>query len=259
MQNNTFSRLSLRQNLIVLAETPSTNDYLKDYLSNTTPRPEGTAIMTRNQTQGKGQRGTTWLSAPGENLTISFVLYPTQLHPLSAFNLNMLVSLGIYTWASSLMAHVKIKWPNDIYVNNKKVGGVLIENQLRQGQIKSSIIGIGINLNQVDFPVELLDKATSLRHETGQFYPIEETGLDLLESILNTYASINVNNNALLLNSYNDLLFQKDQKAIYLIEDTEYEGIIQGVNPQGKLLVQIAGETQAFDLKEIKFLRPSLP
>ena len=258
MQINTFSRLSLRQNLIVLEQTSSTNDYLKDYLSNTTPRAEGTAIMARHQTQGKGQRGTTWLAAPGENLTMSFVLYPNQLPPLSAFNLNMLISLGIHDWASTLMKQVKIKWPNDIYVNNKKVGGVLIENQLRQGSIKSSIIGIGINLNQVDFPEELQHKATSLRHETGQQYPIAETGLDLLESIMNRYTNIDLNDSNLLLNNYNNLLFQKDQKAIYAIEDTKYEGIIQGVDHQGKLMVQIEGKTQAFDLKEIKFLPPPL-
>lgn len=258
MQNNTFSRLSLRQNLIVLEQTPSTNDYLKEYLSNTTPRAEGTAIMANHQTQGKGQRGTTWLSAPGENLTISFVLYPNQLNPLEAFNLNMLVSLGIHAWASQLVGHVKIKWPNDIYVNNKKVGGVLIENQLSHGTIKSSIIGIGINLNQADFPIELRDKATSLRQESGLVYNIEETGLDLLESILTVYASINVKDTDLLLNRYNDLLFQKDQKAIYAIQEKEYTGIIQGVDHQGKLIVNLDNENQTFDLKEIKFVRPLL-
>jgi len=258
LQNNTFSRLSLRQNLIVLEQTPSTNDYLKEYLSNTTPRAEGTAIMANHQTQGKGQRGTTWLSAPGENLTISFVLYPKQLNPLSAFNLNMLVSLGIHAWASQLVDHVKIKWPNDIYVNNKKVGGVLIENQLNRGTIKSSIIGIGINLNQAEFPPELRNKATSLRQESELVYNIEETGLDLLESILTVYASINVEDGDLLLNKYNELLFQKDKEAIYEIQGKEYTGIIQGVDTQGRLQVMIAGNIQSFDLKEIKFISPLL-
>src|SRR5690606_5604299 len=93
LQNNTFSRLYLRQNLIVLEEVTSTNDYLKELLSNITPLPEATAIMATHQVKGRGQRGNSWLSQPSETLAISLVLYPKDFFIQQSFNLNMLICL----------------------------------------------------------------------------------------------------------------------------------------------------------------------
>lgn len=253
MQNNTFSRIYLRQSLIVLDQVPSTNDYLKNLLSNITPSPEGTAIMALHQTAGKGQRGSLWLSQASKNLTFSFLLYPNQLSPMRSFELNMLISIGIYNWVSKFTDQVKIKWPNDIYVNNKKVGGVLIENQLSSKTIKSSIIGIGINLNQATFPPEIQERASSLGIETGQSFDIKQTCLDLLYTILETYSSLNAVPADLLLQQYNELLYQKDHIANYEIDGIEQACTLLGVDKQGLLILQTNKGIQSFDLKEVRF------
>lgn len=253
LQNNTFSRLYLRQNLIVLEEVTSTNDYLKELLSNIKPLPEATAIMANHQSHGKGQRGNSFLSSPGEMLMISFVLYPTNLSTSRSFNLNMLVCLGIQQWASEWLRGVQIKWPNDIYVNNRKLGGVLIENQLSGNRIRSSVIGVGINIKQQTFPADIQDKATSVYKEdpTLQPQPLQEHGLSLLSAILRLYKTLDLQDTASLVTSYNKTLFRKGIPSRYEIGGKIYFGIIQGVNSEGKLAVRVGGEIRLFDLKEI--------
>lgn len=253
MQNNTFSRIYLGQSLIVLDQVPSTNDYLKNLLSNITPSPEGTAIMALEQTAGKGQRGSVWLSEARKNLTFSFLLYPTQLSPMQSFELNMLISIGIFNWVSKHSQQVKIKWPNDIYINNKKIGGVLIENQLSHKAIKSSVVGIGINLNQASFPAEIQERASSLLLACGQSFDIKQTCLDLLHSIMETYSSLNALPTAILLEKYNDLLYQKDIAAPYEIHGQLQECTLRGVDAHGHLLLETNSGLQSFDLKEVRF------
>lgn len=256
LQNNTFSRLYLRQNLIVLDEVTSTNDYLKVLLSNIKPLPEATAIMANHQSQGKGQRGSSFLDSPGETLMISFVLYPIDLSLSQSFNLNMLVCLGIQQWASEWLPDIQIKWPNDIYVNNRKLGGILIENRLSGNRIRSSIIGIGINIKQQTFPADLQDKATSFCIEKPTIQPqsLQQYGLSLLYAILTLYGTIGLQDTARLMNAYNNGLFRKGVSAQYEVQGTTYSGIIQGVNRDGKLNVFINGQERLFDLKEIRFV-----
>ncbi|SMG41265.1 biotin--[acetyl-CoA-carboxylase] ligase [Sphingobacterium psychroaquaticum] len=257
MQNNTFSRLYLRQNLIVLDQVTSTNDYLKQLLSNITPSPQGTAIMAIHQTQGKGQRGSQWITQAGKNLTFSFALFPQNLPATAAFNINMMVSLAIHKYLHKSVEQVKVKWPNDIYINNKKVGGVLIENQLSGRNIKSSVIGIGINVNQANFSEDINHKATSLARETGLPRELQDTCLDILETFFDIYASVNVADTDLLLQQYNELLYQKDMEAQYEIQGQRKTGTIRRVTDNGLLLLEMDGEERSFDLKEISFIPPT--
>src|SRR5690606_16121061 len=151
-QSNTFSSFFSGQNLITLKRVSSTNDYLKQELSKSTPFNEGTVIMAEEQTAGKGQKGSKWISDPGKNLTFSLLLKPTFLSPVHQFDLNIAVCVSIFETLFPLMGNqVKMKWPNDIFVNDKKLGGILIENILQGNSWKESIIGIGINVNQEDF------------------------------------------------------------------------------------------------------------
>ena len=258
MQNNTFSRLYLRQNLIVLNEVSSTNDYLRQHLSNIKPLPEATAIMAIQQTQGKGQRGNTWHSSPEESLTISFLLYPQNLSVQQAFNLNMMISIGIQEWLTKWLPHTQIKWPNDLYVNHKKLGGILIENQLSGTQIRSSIIGIGINIHQKFFPADIAQRATSLDLEGNthpQHFTLKDYALSLLGDLLTSYSETDLNDTEGLLNKYQKNLYQKDTIASYQIEKQIHSGILQGVEPDGRLRVNINGKNQLFDFKEIRFLK----
>lgn len=257
MQNNTFSRLYLRQNLIVLEEVTSTNDYLRELLSNIKPLPEGTAIMAIHQANGKGQRGSSWLSKPAEILALSFALYPRNLSVQQSFNLNMLVCLGIQRWASTLLPDVTVKWPNDIYINGKKLGGVLIENQLSGNRIRSSVIGIGINIKQQYFPTAIQDKATSLYLEepAASTQSLEHYGLSLLSTIMALYADTDLQDTQQLLDAYNERLFKKGIPAPYKINKKTVQGIIQGVESDGRLNVLIHNKPQLFDLKEIVFCK----
>ncbi|SFS61775.1 biotin--[acetyl-CoA-carboxylase] ligase [Sphingobacterium wenxiniae] len=256
MQNNTFSGLYLRQNLIVLDEVTSTNDYLKNLLSNIKPLPAFTAIMAKHQTQGKGQRGSTWLVEPQQALTFSLLLYPTDLQISQAFNLNIIVCLAIQQWLSQYTDNVRIKWPNDIYVNDRKICGVLIENQIANLKIKSSIIGIGININQRHFPEDLHQRATSLLLETLDQTPqdIESCCLSLLETLAYTYQTYSLSDSNTLFQLYNNLLYRRGVSASFYIQGKEVTGIIQKVNHEGKLVVTIDGEFKDFDLKEIRHL-----
>ena len=119
-----------------------------------TKLPEGTLILTEDQTRGRGQMGNKWLTEKGKNLTFSIVLYPSFLRPNQHFYLTQFVSIAIQEVIQELLPDkgIKIKWPNDLYVENRKLAGILIENILSGHRIQSSILGIGLNVNQVQFP-----------------------------------------------------------------------------------------------------------
>lgn len=256
LQNNTFSGLNLRQNLIVLDEVSSTNDYLKELLSNIKPLAEGTAIMAKHQTNGKGQRGNTWLTTPNENLSMSLLLYPSELLIQHAFNLNMVICLGVQQWLKRYIKDVYIKWPNDIFVGRKKIGGILIENQLKGKTVKSSIVGIGININQQDFPASLSKLATSLKLNLGSTEPlsVEHCCLEMLSEIFTLYKQSNLTNSQNIRAAYTASLFQLGKVELFEINGKQTEGIIQGIDSVGRLIVLINESTQSFDLKEIRFL-----
>lgn len=255
LQNNTFSRLYRRQNLIVLEEVTSTNDYLKQLLSNIKPLPEATAIMANRQVRGKGQRGNVWIDEPYATLALSFVLYPQELPVRQAFNLNMFVCIAIQNWVSKLLPLAQIKWPNDIYVGNKKLGGVLIENQLSGSLIRSTVIGIGINIKQQSFPVTIRDKATSLYLEKPSIakQSLEHYALSLLSTITTYYEHIDLRGTRHLLDLYNRTLFRRGILASFEIQGETVIGIIQGVESNGKLNIIIDNQERLFDLKEISF------
>ena len=163
MQNNTFSTLFVGQNLIKLSDVDSTNNFLKLLVSKSEPLPEGTVIMADNQFAGRGQQQSSWQSEPGKNLTFSLYLHPVFLPVTKQFLLNMAISVALNKALRQITGvDIKIKWPNDIYYGHKKLGGVLIENMLSGQTYKTGIIGIGINVNQVDFSGDVKGRAISL-------------------------------------------------------------------------------------------------
>ena len=170
MQNNTFSGLFIGRNLITLKEVDSTNTFLKDALSKSTPFLDGSVIMADRQLAGRGQSGNSWISEAGKNLTFSVLLNPVFLAIERQFDLNMAVSLALNDFFNKYkIQSATIKWPNDSYINNKKVAGILIENILQGNKIKHAIIGIGLNVNQDNFPANLKN-VTSLKQALHQDY-----------------------------------------------------------------------------------------
>ena len=140
--------LFVGQNIIYLPTCQSTNNEALQFLADGTAY-EGDMVVTDGQTQGRGQRGNQWIAQSGQNLTFSLVLQPTFLLASEQFWLNMAVSLAVYDSLSPFIpAGLRIKWPNDIYVNDRKMGGILIENALQGYNLAHSVVGIGLNINQ---------------------------------------------------------------------------------------------------------------
>lgn len=255
MQNNTNIRLSIGTKLIIIDTLPSTNDYLKEQIANFKPLEEGTAIMARAQTRGRGQRGNQWNVEASKNLTFSFVLYPSFLDVHSQFYLTVFVSLAISTWLKKFCDNVKIKWPNDIMIGDKKICGILIENSIGGKNIKSSIIGIGLNINQTNFE-EPLQKATSLRLETGAIaeFSVEIVLKEILQALSEEYYKLTSSEKKSLLRKYNDQLYRGKEKFNYIIDNEVVDGVICAVEEDGLLQLKVDEEVRKFAFKEVKYV-----
>ncbi|RZK35560.1 MAG: biotin--[acetyl-CoA-carboxylase] ligase, partial [Hymenobacter sp.] len=159
--------------LIWLLACPSTNSEAQQ-LQRENRASEGCTVMTGHQTAGRGQRGNQWLAAANENLTLSVVWHPTFLAATEQFLLSQVVALAALDWArrwlgASGETSLRVKWPNDLYAGDQKLGGILIENTLSGLKIQYSIVGIGLNVNQQAFAVPT---ATSLSLLTGRPYDL---------------------------------------------------------------------------------------
>jgi len=254
LQNNNISGLIIGQNTIYLDKVASTNDYLRELLSNFKPLAEGTAILAEEQFQGKGQRGSSWISEPGKNLTTSILLKPHFLQVTHQFALSATIAIATVNWLKSKIAQaVTVKWPNDIYVNSKKITGILIENKLKSSKIEASIIGIGVNINQVNF--DTATTITSLASLTGrQDYSIKDLAHELFSFIQQEYQTLNTQGWQYQLSRYNEMLFWKGEEKPFLIAGIKKMGIIQQVNIDGKLIVRLENKLREFDIKEITHL-----
>lgn len=255
MQNNTFFGDLLPRHTIVLHETTSTNDYLLQLLANSTPLPEYTAIMTKKQTKGRGQRGTIWHATPYSNLTASIYVLPVNLPVNEQFFLTIIASLAVRdTILEYIDQPVHIKWPNDIYINRRKICGILIENKLVGSKIRASAIGIGLNVFETTFPTELERRAISLL----QLNP--HIQVSFLEMVYHLQRFTAIYNNMLaqgqhdmLLRKYNEHLFQLDEIRNYLVDGIRISGRITGVDGDGLLQMEQGGTIKKYDLKGLVY------
>jgi BirA family biotin operon repressor/biotin-[acetyl-CoA-carboxylase] ligase len=162
--------------IIRLDEVDSTNSYLKQ-LARKQSLAEGTVVIAEFQTGGRGQQGNSWFSSRGDNLLFSLLLCPKNLLANEVFIISCITSLAIEKTLSQFIDNVRIKWPNDIYWNDKKIAGILIENNLQEGFVKSSVIGIGLNINEQRFSADLpnpvsLCQITKTEHDKTQILDI---------------------------------------------------------------------------------------
>ncbi|RZL14266.1 MAG: biotin--[acetyl-CoA-carboxylase] ligase [Pedobacter sp.] len=255
MQNNTFSTLFVGQNLIKLKEVDSTNNYLKNLASNSEPLPEGTVIMADHQFAGRGQQESVWQTDPGKNISASIYLKPSFLPLNKQFFLNMAVSLAVAEALSSFLPHpVKVKWPNDIYYNRKKLGGILIENTLTGSTIKSAVVGIGLNINQEEFTNDLAEKATSLYQILHKQVDLELVMAKIFVYMEKYYLNLKSERYSILQKSYLNRLLNFNTVATYLRNGQVFEGIIKGVEDSGLLIMEVDQETTTFNFKEIEYI-----
>lgn len=243
---------------IKLNEVSSTNNYITDLLNNNKQTLlEGLTVFTQCQTAGKGQRGNVWKSEVGKNLLVSYLFYPKFLIIKDYFNLNIFVSLAMTDLLKNLLVNdnydIKIKWPNDIYVNNKKIAGILIENSFQKYHIAQSVIGIGININQINFE-DLSDKATSLKLLTKKDFEAEEI-LNLYSYYLEKrYLQLKSSKKNLKI-EYLNFLFRRDILAKYKYHNKIIDAKIENVADDGRLILNFKEEKIYCDMKEIVFLK----
>ncbi|MES2417607.1 MAG: biotin--[acetyl-CoA-carboxylase] ligase [Bacteroidota bacterium] len=257
MQNNTFSTLFVGQNLIKLSAVDSTNNFLKDLVSNSEPLPEGTVIMADEQFAGRGQQDSHWKAEPGKNLTFSMLLKPSFLPLNQQFLLNMGISIAINMALSRFLpVEAHVKWPNDIYYQGKKLGGVLIENTVIGNVIKTAVIGIGINVNQQQFNEELAAKATSVFQILQKDVNLMELLAEICSRIESVYLQLRSGNYNNLKEAYVSKLYQADQRCFYRQNGEVFEGTIKGVTATGLLQMARGNTITTFNFKEIEFLNP---
>lgn len=246
-----MNTLFVGRTTIDLDATDSTNNHALNVLKSHF-MPEGTVVIAYEQFAGRGERHNTWLSEPGENLTLSVVLYPTFLPAVHQFRLNKAISLAIADYLSAYVDDVKIKWPNDIMIKDKKVAGILIESQLKGSYLSQSIIGIGLNINQREFPG--LPNATSLWRENGEHRNRMLELKSLCGFIEQRYLRLKSGRNELLRKEYVERLYKVDQWLDFEDIDGVFHGRLINVEPSGRLLVERkGGEIRSYAHKEIKF------
>ena len=213
--------------------------------------PSGTVIAAHEQTAGRGQRGNTWFTEPGQNLTFSIVLKDLGIPAHEAHLLNYLASVAVAEFLEGYGVRCSIKWPNDIFVGRGKICGILVENSMAGSEVAASVIGIGININQKEFPQ--LSNATSLLRCTGKEYNLEEC----LEDFLKVFSK-NLSSTGVLVEKYSERMFQKDVCAKYhdLLTDKEYNGIIRNVEPDGRLHIydKDNGKDRYYRFKEVSYI-----
>ncbi|MBP8067718.1 MAG: biotin--[acetyl-CoA-carboxylase] ligase [Pedobacter sp.] len=255
MQNNTFSTLFVGQNLIKLSAVDSTNNFLKSLVSNSEPLPEGTVIMADHQFAGRGQQHNKWVVEPGKNLTFSLLLKPTFLPLNHQFLLNMAVSIALNAALTPYLGpDLTIKWPNDVYFKNQKIGGVLIENSIVGNDIKTAIIGIGINVNQRYFEGELTHKATSVFQILQKDVNLMELLAEVCKELEHLYLQLRAGKHTKIRKVYVEKLYQLNKLAYYQKNGEVFEGIIRGVSDIGLLKMETDSGDQEFNFKEIAFL-----
>ncbi|WP_238989346.1 biotin--[acetyl-CoA-carboxylase] ligase [Mucilaginibacter terrigena] len=237
-----------------LKEVDSTNTFLKNILSNSKPVPDGTVIMAEHQFAGRGQRENTWHAEPGKNLTFSILLRPSFLSASQQFYLTCAVSMGIYDALHPLLRDsLKIKWPNDIYYGDNKLGGMLIENILQGTQIKSAIIGIGLNVNQQNFPDNAVN-ATSVRKILQKDYDLKNILAEICNHIEAYYLHLKAGRLEFVRDTYLNRLYRLNERHQFKSNGQVFEGVIKDVKESGLLLVEQDTGGQLYNLKEIEFV-----
>ena len=238
--------------LVFMPECHSTNDEASRLIESNNNALDGTVVITNNQLSGRGQRGNTWLTEHGKNLTFSILIKPSFLLAKEQYYLNKVFSLGLFDYLTkNLEAEVKIKWPNDMMVSGKKICGMLIENHLQGQQIRHSIVGIGLNVNQQNFSVST---ATSMGLQSGEEFLLDQALPELLECLEMRYLQLRSGKLDELDREYEKSLYWIGERHLFKKSDEIFEGVISGVDESGKLKVNIDGTTEYFDLKQIQFL-----
>jgi BirA family biotin operon repressor/biotin-[acetyl-CoA-carboxylase] ligase len=242
------------KNILYFPELVSTNEFAMDMLSKTNP-PEGTCVLTDYQSGGRGQIGRFWYSTAGNNLLISYIFYPAFLSVRDQFYLNIVSGLAVYDVVTLFCSDVSIKWPNDIYIKDKKVAGILVQNVLRGHAIKATVIGIGLNVNEKNFP-DTLPNPTSLYLTSGSILQIADIISLLSVKLEYYYLKLRSGNTAFLKDEYLKKLYRAGILSFFKSDaDGIFSATIEGIDDEGRLILRHEDYgVSAWAYRELTFL-----
>lgn len=245
--------------IIWLDSTDSTNN---EAIRNLHKFDKMKVIAAKNQTAGRGQRGNKWSSKDGENLTFSILLHFGDndrggLRAADQFAISEVATLSLVEFLGNMDIDSSIKWSNDIYVGNRKISGMLIENSLNKDMVSTSVIGIGLNVNQLSFP-ENLPNPVSMAQLSGKKYDCEDLLIQFMD-IFSKYLDYCFDHKGrmTLRNMFIDKMYRKDTCSMFtnLRTGEKFEGIIRGISDLGLLAIENnKGEILKFGFKEIAFI-----
>lgn len=236
--------------IIHLDVVDSTNNYIAN-LAKQGEISHGTVIMADEQTNGRGQRGTIWQTQPGMNLIFSLFVEYSDFPTDRQSSIHHWVALSLWQALKKTGIYSVIKWPNDLLTENGKLAGILIENTLSDKGVKSSTIGIGLNVNQVDFQGV---KATSVKLETGGAVNVKEIAFTLINELNQQFGRLIGANRETLKAEYEEKLWGINQEVDFLRNEVLEKGVILGTDAIGRLEVHTGRGVEYFDLKEVKFV-----
>lgn len=236
--------------IIYLEETDSTNAHFRKILSERS-LPEGSLVITRHQTAGRGQVGNQWESEPGKNLTFSLVIYPETIAANEQFLISQVCALSVRETLAAYTDHITVKWPNDVYWKDKKICGMLIENDLSGKTIHCSVCGIGINVNQQVFHSDA-PNPVSLTQITGKEYALDKLLKRFLEHFYARYLQLLLDKKAEIRESYRESLYRGQGFHTYADQAGLFEARIQEIKPTGHLILELKnGEERCYAFKEV--------
>lgn len=240
------------QKICFVNQTTSTNVLMKEIISSEKPE-EGFVVYTDFQTSGKGQGSNQWESEPGKNLLFTILLYPHHIHAAEQFIISQIASIALTDVLAEFCQNVKIKWPNDIYIDDRKIAGILIENMLQGSAIKRSVIGIGLNVNQQKF-VSDAPNPVSLRQLTLKSYNRKSLLLKILTRFFELYQCEDYK---ILKQMYFKRLYRADGFYTYSSGGKFFNAKIKNILDDGRLLLQQNdGKEVVFGFKEVEFFIP---
>ncbi|MGB0176538.1 MAG: biotin--[acetyl-CoA-carboxylase] ligase [Owenweeksia sp.] len=229
----------------------STNSYLKNIIKNGNPA-EGLTVVAEYQTSGRGQFGNTWEAEKGKNLLFSVLLRPHFLIPDRQFTLNMSVCLAVVDSLNEICPGFLIKWPNDILYNQEKVGGILIESSISGDHLDTTVVGVGLNINQTDFSEE--KGRTSLKKITGNSTDTDFLIQKILEKLESRYLRLKSGNSTGLFREYYSIMFGIEKELPVKIGGVKSSIKPLAVEPSGELLAIHEGQKVRFRFKEVQFI-----
>lgn len=241
------------KNFIFLTEVESTNNYA-NHLVLSKAAGHGTVVLAQHQKTGRGQMGNRWESEFGKNLLMSIILFPQFLPAAKQFYLSKISSLALVDFLKTETDDISIKWPNDIYIINKKIAGILIENSVTGSNISSAVTGIGLNLNQERF-VSDAPNPVSLKHITGKVYDVEEVAVKISELVDTWYEKLQARSFEEIDSTYFNQLFRANEWALFSKEGKTFEAKITGIGEFGHLILEDRhGVFSEYMFKEVEFV-----